>query len=172
MQLCPSGTIPGSASSICQKLIVISTITSKTTRRSIDDESSAPLHMDELLSAIKKMKSRGVADPDNFAPSFLKSLGPLVLQELLSLFNSSFTLFSKICPKISRVAIIITLLKAGKPWVKFRLSTTSVLRCVLSNFSKEFLLIILTTSLRPKICSADSKLGFVKLRTVKIRSLK
>ena len=68
--------------------------------------------MSELQSAIKKMKGKGAAGPDNIPPSFLKSLGPLALQELLSIFNSSFSLAH--CPRIWRVATIIPLLKAGK----------------------------------------------------------
>ena len=79
---------------------------------SADDESCAPLLMSELQSAIKKMKGKGAAGPDNISPSFLKSLGPLALQELLSIFNSSFSLAH--CPRIWRVATIIPLLKAGK----------------------------------------------------------
>ena len=68
--------------------------------------------MSELQSAIKKTKGKGAAGPDNILPSFLKSLGPLALQELLSIFNSSFSLAH--CPRIWRVATIIPLLKAGK----------------------------------------------------------
>ena len=56
---------------------------------SVDDESCAPLLTSELQSAIKKMKGKGAASPDNIPPSFLKSLGPLALQESLSIFNSS-----------------------------------------------------------------------------------
>ena len=78
---------------------------------SADDESCAPLLMSELQSAIKKMKGKAVACPDKYPPSFLKSLGPLALQELLSIFNSSFSLAH--CPRIWRVANIISLLKAG-----------------------------------------------------------
>ena len=59
---------------------------------SVDDESCAPLLMSELKSSIKKMKGKGAAGSDNIPPSFLKSLGPLALQELLSIFNSSFSL--------------------------------------------------------------------------------
>ena len=79
---------------------------------SIDNESCAPLQMGELLSAIKKIKCKGRAGPDNIAPSFLKWLGPLVLQELPFIFNVSFSLAH--CPQIWRVATIILLLKAGK----------------------------------------------------------
>ena len=58
------------------------------------------------------MNGKGAAGPDNIPPSFLKSLGPLALQELLSIFNLSFSLAH--CPRIWRVATIIPLLKAGK----------------------------------------------------------
>ena len=68
--------------------------------------------MGELQSAIKQMKGKGAAGPDNIPPSFLKSFGPLALQELLSIFNSSFSLAH--CPRIWRIATIIPLLKAGK----------------------------------------------------------
>ena len=43
--------------------------------------------MSERLSAFQKMKRKGAAGPDNIPPTFLKSLGPLALQELLSIFN-------------------------------------------------------------------------------------
>ena len=79
---------------------------------SVVDESCAPLQIGELLSAIKKMKGKGAAAPDNIPPSFLKSLNLLALQELLSIFNSSFPLAH--CPRIWWVATIIPLLKAGK----------------------------------------------------------
>ena len=79
---------------------------------SADDESCAPILMSKLQSAIKKMKGKGAAGPDNIPPSFLKSLGPLALQELLSIFNSSFSLAH--CPRIWRVATTIPQLKAGK----------------------------------------------------------
>ena len=68
--------------------------------------------MSQLQSAIKNMKGKGAAGPDNIPPSFLKSLGPLALQKLLSIFNLSFS-FSH-CPRIWRVVTIIPLLKAGK----------------------------------------------------------
>ena len=61
--------------------------------------------MSELQSAVKKMKGKGAGGPDNIPPSFLKSLGPLALLELLSIFNSSFSLAH--CPQIWRVATII-----------------------------------------------------------------
>ena len=69
--------------------------------------------MSELQSAIKKMKGKGAAGSDNIPPSFLKSLTPLALQDLLFIFNSSFSLAH--CPRVWRVATIIPLLKAEKP---------------------------------------------------------
>ena len=75
---------------------------------SVDGESCVPLLMEELLSAIKNMKNmkdKGAACADNIPPSFLKSLGPLALQELLSIFNSSFSFTH--CPRIWRVGTII-----------------------------------------------------------------
>ena len=46
---------------------------------SVDDESCAPLLMGELQSAIKRMKGKRAAGPDNIPPSFLKALSPLAL---------------------------------------------------------------------------------------------
>ena len=79
---------------------------------SADDETCAPLQMGEVLSAIKKMKCKEAAGSDNIIPSFLKSLSPLELQELLSMFTLSFSFAH--CPCIWRAAIIIELLKVGK----------------------------------------------------------
>ena len=77
---------------------------------SVDDESCAALLMIELQSAIKKMKNKGAAGPDNILPSFLKSLGHLALQKLLSIFNS---LLLAHYPQIWSVATIIPPLKLG-----------------------------------------------------------
>ena len=46
---------------------------------SADDKICPPLQMGELLSSIKKIKSKGEVDPDIVAPTFLKSLGSLAL---------------------------------------------------------------------------------------------
>ena len=78
--------MPGSVNLTCHELIEISTVNLKTVK--------------------------GTVGPDNIPPSFLKSLDPLVLQKLLSIFNSFFSLAH--CPRIWRVAIIILLLKAGE----------------------------------------------------------
>ena len=59
---------------------------------SVDNKNCAPPQMSELLSTIKKVKGKGASGPNYIPPSFLKSLGPLALQELLSMFNLSFSL--------------------------------------------------------------------------------
>ena len=58
------------------------------------------------------MKGKVTADPDNIPPSFLKSLGPLALQELLSIFNSSFHLLT--ARKTGGPPQSFPLIKAGK----------------------------------------------------------
>ena len=78
---------------------------------SVDDESSAKFTMSELKKAIRKMKAKGAAGPDDIPPSFLKAL-PVALVELLALFNRSF--LSGTVPQAWRNAVIIPLLKAGK----------------------------------------------------------
>ena len=100
---------------------------------SADKESCAPILISELQSAIKKMKGKGAADPDNILASFLKSLGPLALQELLSIFNSSFSL--ALCPRIWRVATFIPILKAGKSTCEIALFRPISLTSWSSNFS-------------------------------------
>ena len=127
------------------------------------------LSMRPLQSAIKKMKGKGAAGPDNIPPSFLKSLGPLTLQELLSIFNSSFSLAH--CPRISRVATIIPLLKAGKSpgeVASFRpISLTSCVVKLLERILADCLYYIAET----KNIFSHSKLVFVKDGAVEIRSL-
>ena len=68
-----------------------------------DDESCSNFTIKELTSAIQRMKKKGAAGPDNIPPTFLKVLGPLALQELLSIFNESFRHAN--CPRIWRVAV-------------------------------------------------------------------
>ena len=69
--------------------------------------------MRELRRAISKMKAKGAAGPDDIPPSFLKALGPIALQTLLNIFNASFHLAD--CPQVWKNAIILPLLKSGKP---------------------------------------------------------
>jgi hypothetical protein len=79
----------------------------------VDAESTTSFTMQELEKAIQKMKTKGAAGEDEIPPSFLKALGPLAKEMLLGIFNQSFDDAS--VPQIWRRAIIIPLLKAGKP---------------------------------------------------------
>ena len=137
---------------------------------SADDEICAPLQRGELLSTIKKMKCKDAASPDNITPKFLKSLGPLALQELLSIFNSFYSLAH--CPHIWRCPQSFHYLKLGNILVELHLSAPSVSDLVLSNFRNTFLLILFTSSRKPKIHSTDSKLALVKMRVARIRLLR
>ena len=77
-----------------------------------DDEQGRPFEMEELESAIRKMRRKGAAGEDEIPPSFLKALGPLAKRALLKIFNLSFD--NADVPQMWRRAIIIPLLKAGK----------------------------------------------------------
>ena len=76
---------------------------------SVDNESYTSINMSKLLLAIQKVKRKGAAASDDIPPT---SLGPLALQELLSIFIISFQLADY--RQIWRVAIIIPLLIDGK----------------------------------------------------------
>ena len=71
-----------------------------------------PFKIEELELAISKMR-KGAAGPDDVPPIFLKTLGPIAKIELLAIFNESFK--RAIAPQMWRNAIIIPLLKLGKP---------------------------------------------------------
>ena len=79
----------------------------------VADKSCANFTMKELRKAIAKMKPREAPGPDDPPPSFFKSFGPKALKALLQIFNTSFE--DGFVPQIWRNAIIIPLLKAGKP---------------------------------------------------------
>ena len=80
---------------------------------SADEEASCPFSMSELKAAIRRVKRRGGPGADDIPPSFLKELGPKALTELLDIFNLSFNHAD--IPQLWRHAVIIPLLKAGKP---------------------------------------------------------
>ena len=69
--------------------------------------------MKELKRAISKMRARGAPGPDDLPPQFFKALGDKALAALLHIFNESWK--AGFCPQIWRNAVIIPLLKAGKP---------------------------------------------------------
>jgi len=55
-----------------------------------DDISCRDITVTELCAAIKHMRTKGAAGPDDIPPTFLKSLDPFALSELLAIFNQSF----------------------------------------------------------------------------------
>ena len=136
--------------------------------RSADDEICAPLQMGELLSVIKKIKCKGAAGLDNILPSFLKSLGPLALQDLLSIFNSFFSLAH--CPSIWRVATVVPLLKAGKSPSEVAsfcfISRNTFVKLLEHILADSFYYIV-----EPKTYSADSKPVFVKVEVARITAI-
>ena len=67
----------------------------------------------ELNSAISALKRKGAAGPDNTPNPFLKALGTLGRTELFAIFNQSLALAQ--CPQAWRNAIIVAILKRGKP---------------------------------------------------------
>ena len=80
---------------------------------SVDDSNSQDFSMKELKTALKKMRRKGAPGPDDIPPSFLIELPDDALAILLEIYNESYR--SANCPQIWRSAIIIPLLKAGKP---------------------------------------------------------
>ena len=78
----------------------------------VNDVTTEPFNMEELDAAIQKTRAKGAAGDDDIPPTFLKALGPKAKQELLDIFNRSFSEAS--IPQIWRFAVIIPLLKAGK----------------------------------------------------------
>ena len=81
--------------------------------RKENEESLTPLSMNEMKTAIKKMKRKGSPGGDDIPPSFIKELGEKALTELLDIFNDS--LVHADLSQVWRHAIVIPLLKSGKP---------------------------------------------------------
>ena len=69
--------------------------------------------MQELKTAISKMRRKGAPGPDDINPAMLKELGPVALNELLALCN--ITVRTSNWPQMWKSAIMIPLLKANKP---------------------------------------------------------
>ena len=80
---------------------------------SVAEESCQAFNPAELSVAIKSMKPKGAPGRDRIAPRFINSLGPVALSFMLTIFNDSWC--SGSCPLLWREAIIIPLLKKGKP---------------------------------------------------------
>ena len=91
---------------------------------SADDCAAADFNLDDLNRAIKKMRSRVAAGPDDVPPTFLKALGPAAKEELLSIFNQCFNKAE--VPQPWRNATIIPLLKMGNLLATSSLSALSV----------------------------------------------
>ncbi len=72
----------------------------------------AALRMEELDEAIRQMCNQGTRGPDDFPLTFLKAPGPRARQELLDIFNFSFSTGRS--PQIWKIAIILPLKKAEK----------------------------------------------------------
>ena len=80
---------------------------------SADDSTTSDFPIVDLNRALKKMKNRGAAGPDEVPPTFLKNLGNHAKTEVLRVFNMSFR--EGVVPQVWRNAVIIPLLKSAKP---------------------------------------------------------
>jgi ribonuclease HI len=72
-----------------------------------------PFTMSELKRALKKIKAKSAPGPDLITNQMLKHLPPRGLEVLLDLLNQSWT--TATCPSMWKKAVIIPILKAGKP---------------------------------------------------------
>ena len=80
---------------------------------SVAEESCKKFTLTELKSAIGSMKPKGAPGRDRIAPRFIRALGPEALDFLLSINNDSWS--HGVSPSHWRVALIVPLLKKGKP---------------------------------------------------------
>ena len=83
---------------------------------SVAEESCQAFNLAELSVAIKSMKPKGAPGKYRIAPRFINALGPVALSFMLAIFNDSW--FSGKCPPSWREAVIIPLLKKGKPAIQ------------------------------------------------------
>ena len=91
--------------------------------------------LQELNTAIKKLRGKGAPGGDDIPPQFLKALGPIARGILLDLFNESYE--GVIIPQVWRNAIIIPLLKVklGKPSSALRsYRPVSLTSCLIKKF--------------------------------------
>lgn len=79
----------------------------------VEDSSTADFNNTELKLAIKSMKAKGAPGRDGIHPRFIKALGLTSQKFLLEIFNESWR--TNTCPAKWREAIIIPILKKGKP---------------------------------------------------------
>jgi len=88
--------------------------TNRETKRMLGSPSAGNIQchrftIQELNTAIKKMRGKGAPGGDDIPPQFIKALGPIARGILLDLFNESFE--GVTIPQVWRNAIIIPLLK-------------------------------------------------------------
>jgi hypothetical protein len=69
--------------------------------------------MEELVSSLKVGKAKGAKGPDGLASQFLKNLGEVSRSFMLATFNKSWR--EGVCPQSWRDAVIVPILKPGKP---------------------------------------------------------
>jgi hypothetical protein len=69
--------------------------------------------MEQLVSSLKAGKALGAKGPDGLAPRFLKNLGEVSRSFMLDTFNKSWR--EGVCPQSWKDAIIVPILKTGKP---------------------------------------------------------
>jgi hypothetical protein len=69
--------------------------------------------MEELVSSLKAGKASGAEGPDGLAPCFLKNLGEVSRSFMLDTFNKSRS--EGVCPQSWKDAVIVPILKPGKP---------------------------------------------------------
>ena len=79
----------------------------------VEDPSSIPFNAAEMSNAITRMKVKGAPGKDKIHPRFIKAMGPIAASFMLRIFNDSWKTGS--CPASWREAIIVPILKKGKP---------------------------------------------------------
>jgi hypothetical protein len=69
--------------------------------------------IEELVSSLKAGKAKGAKGPDGLDPQFLKNLGEAASCFMLDTFNKSWR--KGVCPQSWKDAVIVPILKLGKP---------------------------------------------------------
>ena len=85
----------------------------RVTQQPTDEIMTCPFVMEELEGALKGMQNGRSPGPDNIINDMLAHLGTQAKKKLLGLFNTSWK--TGLIPSIWKKAILIPILKAGKP---------------------------------------------------------
>ena len=96
-----------------QKLRQEITERKRITQQHTDEIMTCPFVMEELEGALKGMQNGRSPGPDNITNDMLAHLGMQAKKKLLGLFNTSWK--TGLIPSIWKKAILIPILKAGKP---------------------------------------------------------